>query len=117
MNGPLRITPSEMVAHGGNIDAIAGKLGTASGTANTTSAADGAAAYGPLFAPFVIPVLTAAEEAAKGFITAATQTAGAQGQAACGLAQTFTDTDENGRQRVEQTTEGMSTSDFPGAQT
>ena len=116
MNDPLNVSTTELTAHGGNIEAIAGQLGAAAGNAETTSADQGASAFGPLFAPLVIPLLTAAEAAAKGFINAAKTTATAQGQAAAGLAQTYTDTDQTGSRHLDEAADGSRTTEFPGAQ-
>ncbi|ADD42360.1 type VII secretion target [Stackebrandtia nassauensis] len=116
MNEPLNVVPSKMVAHGDNIAAIGGQMGTVADTANTVSAADGADAFGPLFAPFVVPLLSMAEEAAKGFINAAKETVGIQSQAVCGLAVTYTNTDQDGGQGIDQTSQGLSTNEITGAQ-
>lgn len=115
MTGPLEVAAPEMVAHGGNIDAIAGQLGTAAGTAESTSAEQVAGAFGPLFAPVVVPLLATVEAAAKGFINAAKSTATAQGQAVADLAVDYTDTDVTAGQRLDETTDGIQTPEHPGA--
>ncbi|MGH8880286.1 MAG: hypothetical protein ACRD0P_23520 [Stackebrandtia sp.] len=116
MNEPLQVSAPELTSHGGNIDAIAGQLGAAAGTAETTSAEQVASAFGALFAPIVVPLLAEVETVAKGFINAAKGTATAQGQAATGLAQTYTDTDEAGRRRLDEAANGSQTPEYPGAQ-
>lgn len=112
MNDPLMVSTSEMVAHGGNIAEISGRLGAAAATAETTSAEQVAGAFGALFAPFVVPLLAGVETAAKGFINAAQGTAAAQEQAVTGLAQTYDATDETGGRRVDQVSDGNY--EYPG---
>lgn len=114
MNEPLNISAPEMVAHGGNIDTIAGQLGVAAGTAETSSVEQLAGAFGPLFAPVVVPLLAEVEAAAKGFINAAKTTATAQGQAVTDLAVNYTDTDVAAGQRLDETTDGSHTPEYPG---
>lgn len=114
MTGPLEVSASELTAHGGNIDTIAGRLGAAAGTAETTSAEQVAGAFGALFAPVVVPLLAEVENVAKGFINAAKNTATAQGQAVADLAVAYTDTDTAGARSVDEVTDGLPTPENPG---